>query len=144
MGYTTEFEGELKFTEEVRVTDLAILRKILGEDRRDHPEWAKEFPYVDDFYYLDLALTDDFSGLEWSGAEKSYSMEKQVQFVMDYLRKGNPDFGLTGEFLAQGEESKDRWILQIQDGRAVRVDQELTGRWIECPHCGEEFELEED
>lgn len=41
MGYTTEFEGVLKFKHELSVSQLKRLGEMLGEDSRDHPEWGK-------------------------------------------------------------------------------------------------------
>lgn len=39
MGYSTDFTGQLSFTSEVTASQLAMLKKILGEDVRDHEWW---------------------------------------------------------------------------------------------------------
>lgn len=61
MGYTTTFKGQLRFTSELKASELAVLGQLFGEDCRDHPEWG-----ATDLYYINLELTKDFSGLQWS------------------------------------------------------------------------------
>lgn len=135
MGYSTDFTGELKFTRELIASQLAAIKKMLGEDCREHPEWGAK-----DLYYVDLELTDDFSGLKWSGAEKTYHMERIVQLVIDEMRKKWPDFGLSGQLNAQGEDVEDRWTLAIKaDGNATKIKVPLVGQRIECPSCGKRF-----
>ena len=70
MGYNTKFEGVLKFTRELKSSELAKLIPILGEDCRDHPEWG-----AGALYYVDLKIADNFSGLEWDGSEGTYKSE---------------------------------------------------------------------
>lgn len=138
MGYSTNFKGELKFTKELTASQLAAVKAFLGEDCRDHPEWGAK-----DLYYVDLELTDDFSGLKWSGAEKTYGLEKIVNVVVTEMRKKWPDFGLAGQLNAQGEDQTDRWTLVMgNDGLAEKRKVPVVGEKIECPKCGEHFILE--
>lgn len=137
MGYTTTFKGELKFTKELTGSQLAKLKGFLGEDCRNHPEWDGG-----NMTYIDLELLDDFSGIQWDGSEKTYDLEKKVNLVIKQMQSEYPDFGLEGKLRAQGEDIEDAWWLVIVNGVAVRKDIELTGRKIECPHCGEHFILE--
>lgn len=135
MGYSTRFQGELKFTKELTASQLAHLKTMLGEDCREHPEWGTK-----DLYHIDLELTDDFSGLKWSGAEKTYGLEKTTNVVIDQMQKKWPDFGLSGQLAAQGEDVEDRWVLTIKaDGRATKVKTPPVGKKITCPHCEEDF-----
>lgn len=134
MGYTTTFKGELKFTKELTATQLAKLKTYLGEDCRNHAEWGRT-----DLSYIDLELLKDFSGLCWDGSEKTYDLEDKINLVIDQMRIEYPDFGLQGKLLAAGEEAGDRWWLIVENGVAIRKDIELTGRKVECPHCGETF-----
>lgn len=123
MGYTTEFNGVLKFNVELRPKELAHLKKFFGEDGREHPEWKDNPHYMKDWYYLDLDLNEDFDGIQWSGAEKSYGMVDQVNFLIVEMRKLVPNFGLIGRLSAQGEDSDDSWTLDIgADGWATRVE----------------------
>lgn len=137
MGYTTKFEGELRFTSELTAKQLAALNEMLGEDCRDHPEWEAQ-----DLYYIDLELTPDFGGVRWNGTEKTYGLEKLVNVVIKQMRKKWPDFGLTGSLLAQGEQFDDRWALSIgADGMAHKSKIAIVGQVVTCPHCERKFEL---
>lgn len=139
MGYSTNFTGELKFTAEATAPQLAALKAMMGEDCREHPEWN-----APDLHYIDLELTDDFTGIKWNGAEKTYDLEKLVNVVIRVMREKWPQFGLTGSLGAQGEDAEDRWALQIgEDGLARKVKLAMTGKIVTCPHCDGRFALEE-
>jgi len=139
MGYTTNFVGSLKFIKELKATELAHLKKVLGIDIREFPD-LQCFDVGNKLYYtVDLELTDDFSGIEWSGVEKSCEMVAQVNFVIRYMRSKFPDFELDGIMTAQGEEVDDRWVLSIKDGFAIKTVTPPKGTKIECPHCGKKF-----
>ena len=135
MGYNTDFSGELKFTQTFTVPQLIALEKIIGEDCRDHPEWGEK-----EASYIQLVLTDDKSGLEWDGGEKTYHMVEAVNVVIREMRKQWPDFGLSGELLAQGEEFGDLWKLSIgADGFAYKTEMTVTNGSVQCPECDHVF-----
>jgi hypothetical protein len=139
MGYNTHFKGVLEFAEDLKASQLAKLKKILGEDCRDHPEWKTQ-----DLYSIDLKLTEDFSGLVWDGSEKTYSMAGLINVVVTQMRPTCPTFGLKGELLAQGEDIDDRyWIAIGPDGYARREDIAPKGKKVTCPFCCQSFRLEE-
>lgn len=139
MGYSTQFDGELLFTKELGAKQLAKLKKMLGEDCRDHPEWG-----ADGLYYIDLEFNDDFTGLRWNDAEKTYYLDKLVNVVIKQMQQEFPDFGLSGTLTAQGEDVGDRWELSIgEDGLARKRDIVVTGKRITCPNCDESFILED-
>lgn len=138
MGYSTNFQGELRFTSEPTASQLAELKAMCDEDCREHPEWE-----TTGLSYIDLELTDDFSGLRWNGAEKTYNLDKIVNVVICEMRKKWPNFGLNGTMLAQGECIEDRWALTIgEDGLAHKMPIAPTGKIVTCPHCGEKITLE--
>lgn len=137
MGYSTEFSGELTFTNDLTSKQLAKVKSFLGEDCREHPEWGKT-----GMTYIDLELLDDFSGLRWDGAEKTYELTEKINLIIDEMRKEYPDFGLEGSLLAQGEEIDDRWMLTIENGHAVERKIKIKGKKTTCPNCGEDFILE--
>jgi NAD-dependent DNA ligase len=140
MGYTTEFSGELLFTEELKASELAELNKFLGEDCREHPEWENT-----SLTYIDLELTKNFDGLTWNGSEKTYDLTEKVNLVIERMQKVYPGFGLTGELLAQGEEVGDVWRLVMKNNVAYEVRIDLSHKKkVTCPHCDEEFFLEEE
>ena len=136
MGYSTDFKGELKFERELTGSELAKVRAFLEEDCRDHPDWGNT-----NLYYVDLELLDDFSGLKWNGAEKTYGMVEIVNMIITNMKKEVPDFSLTGKLFAQGEDIDDRWELSIKDGVAIKTDAPQTGDKIVCPHCEQHFYL---
>lgn len=137
MGYSTEFKGQLKFTTELTGKQLLKVKSFLGEDCREHPEWG-----ATGMTYIDLRLLDDFTGLEWDGAEKTYDLVEKVNLIISEMQKEYPDFGLTGQLVAQGEDIDDRWVLSVVNNVATREEVVMTGEKVTCPHCGEDFRLE--
>ena len=140
MGYSTEFSGNLFFKKELRASELAELNKFLGEDCREHPEWGNT-----GLSYIDLELTKDFSGLKWNGSEKTYDLVDKVNLIIEEMQKVYPDFGLTGELLAKGEEVDDVWRLVMENNEAHERKIDFSHkRKVTCPHCEEEFFLEDE
>ena len=144
MGYSTTYEGELKFRRELTASELAHLNKFLGADVRDLGDDDASSRYGGYWYHIDLELLDDFSGLRWDNSEKTGDMSSIVNYLIDKMRETVPDFALTGTMRATGQDFDDRWVLEWQNGKAVHSDMVLTGRVIECPHCEEKFRLELD
>lgn len=137
MGYTTTFEGVLRFKQEPTIKQLSALAALFEEDCREHPEWD-----APGLYAIDLKMAADFAGIEWNGMEKTYDLDKLVNVVIRQMRKTWPDFGLEGSMLAQGEDLDDRWVLTIgEDGFAQKQKVALTGKRMTCPHCGKDFLL---
>ncbi len=136
MGYNTDFRGTLNFQEELRATHIVKLQSILGEDCRDHPEWK----VIDNLTYINLKLTDDYTGLEWDQCEKTYCMEQAIELILRLMQEEWPDFkGLTGEMLAQGEDIEDRYVIMVDGVLVTRRESPPDGSIVECPHCGEKF-----
>lgn len=138
MGYTTNFVGELKFATELTASQLAAVSAFMGADVRDHKEWSTDPQAY--LYYIDLELLPDFSGVKWSGAEKTSGMVEAVNLISREMRKQWPDFRLVGQLSAQGEDFDDRWTLAIdENGNAHKQPVVIVGQRIECPHCGRPF-----
>lgn len=139
MGYTTEFKGVLKFKTEPTVSVLREIKKFFGQDMRElDPHYAKD----NSINYIDLELADDLSGVQWDGSEKCYGMVESVNWVIWKMLVVDADFGLTGEMKASGEDSDDRWILRIVNGKAEKVRVEWTGLLVECPDCKCRFRVD--
>lgn len=139
MGYSTSFTGSLKFASEPTTKQLAKLNAMFGEDCRDHPEWNAK-----GLYYVDLKLTEDFTGIEWNGAEKTYELDKIINVVIGEMRKEFPGFSLIGTLFAQGEDADDRWQLVVgDDSIARRIKVQIVGTKVECPRCEHKFYLED-
>jgi len=143
MGYSTNFDGVLKFKSVLTPEQIAKVRSFLGEDCREHPEWegSRGLTYID-LKFLGRRNNEDFSGLEWNGSEKTYQLVEKVNLIITEMRKEYPDFGLEGSILAQGEDIDDRWILSIENGLAVEKMLGIVGKEIQCPNCGNHFTLE--
>ncbi len=123
MGYSTDFTGDLKFTCAMTPEMLERLNVICGEDVRDHPDWkVPQDKYGPAFYHVDIEPTSD--GITWNGSEKSYCMEKQVQFAIDWMKIEYPDFGLVGVMEAQGEDIGDHWFLVADYDKAMEITAE--------------------
>ena len=135
MGYSTDFNGVLEFKEELTASQLAKVKGFLGEDCREHKDWEDALGLT----WVDLEITDDFTGLEWDGSEKTYDLVDKINMIIVNMRKTYPAFGLTGTMLAHGEEFMDVWEIVMENGFAVRKEGTLTGEVIECPSCGCKF-----
>jgi len=113
MGYSTEFQGELKFNTDLTGTQLAQLQSYCGEDCRDHLEWNS------DLTWINLEITENFDGIKWDGSEKSYDMAEKINFLTNQIQKTIPEFEFVGSLLCQGEDMSDRYNIVIKDGLAV-------------------------
>ncbi len=113
MGYSTQFKGVLKFGSELTVPMLTKLENILGEDVRDHPEW--DVPKDLWMTYIDLETTEGYTGLRWTGDEKTYGMEHAISLIVRLMREDFPDFSLTGKLYAQGEEAVDVYTITVEN-----------------------------
>jgi hypothetical protein len=136
MGYTTKFKGVLKFANPLTIEQLKALNEVLGEDS----DVLKSFQLPEeDYSYLQYEVTKDMSGLQWDGGEKFYYAENALNLILRYMRSQWPDFTLTGELLASGEEAGDVWKLVMDDGVATRVDAIPSGVKVKCPECDHKF-----
>ena len=137
MGYSTNIKGSLKFAADPTREQLAYIKQFFGKDiRKLEPGREHEF------YYIDLELTDDLLGIQWSGAEKTYGMVDMVNWLGGKMREKWPNFAFVGQLACQGEDADDRWKLVLREGFAVRVDDPPAGRKVECPECGHYFFVE--
>ena len=118
MGYDTQFDGILKFKNELTIPQLTKIRTFLGEDCREHPEWGKT-----NLTYIDLELSKDYSGLEWDGSEKTYDLKDKINLIITEMKKSFPDFELEGHLLAQGDSIEDRYYISIENGLAIESDE---------------------
>lgn len=139
MWYSTNFEWKLTFVGDVTAKQLQKLNTYLWEDCRSHKDWSACGKYS----YINYSLLKDLSGIEWDGSEKSYDMVETLNFVLEEMRKEYPEFSLEWQLNAQWEMIDDRWILVMENWIAVERRVVITGKKIQCPHCGDEFYLED-
>lgn len=128
MGYSTDFEGTLKFNRELSASEIAQVSDWLNDDM-DTPrsdELADKLGYEKGSKfrdgYVDLEINKEFSGLKWNGAEKTYGMVDSLNVILHGLSKFEPPVSLEGSMMAYGEERSDVWKIEIKDGKAVRVE----------------------
>jgi len=122
MGYNTDYIGKIGFSNPLTEEQMTELDKFLGEDVRDHKEWERDSDRG--LTWIDLDFTDDGLGIEWNGSEKSYEMKDKLNLILRNMRKLYPEFGFTGELLAQGESIEDRYVIKFTgpNGTAVEIN----------------------
>lgn len=134
MGYSTRYEGVMKFSRDLTGPELAKLSEALGEDRREH-EWPD--PENGAYWnHVDLELTADFGGLQWNDAEKTGQLEQILRYLDRHFLPSDVSF--TGQMLAQGEDITDRYRIVAEEG-LISVHGEEVGT-TECPECGHRWE----
>ena len=134
MGYTTRFKGSLLFVTKPTVDQIAALSTMFEDSWQRGVEGAPG--------YLQFKVTKKMDGIEWDGNEKFYESIACVNFVVDKMRETWPDFGLTGEMEAQGDDLDDHWYLRIEKGVAVKVPIAPKGIKVKCPECRHSFRIE--
>jgi len=142
MGYSTDFRGVLKFKTELTASQIALLSNLLGKDRRDigFDDDNEVYSSKDEYWYhINLKLTEDFSGIEWNGSEKTYDLEHIVNFVTRLMKQKYKDFELIGQLSAQGEDADDRWVLVMENGIAKKKDLKTILKEYICPKCEEKI-----
>lgn len=121
MGYSTQFKGVLEFDIPLRLEQHIVLEKILGEDVREHPEWISKDSYMT---YIDLQITENLSGLEWDGSEKTREMPDCIALVIRLMQKDFPQFSLTGRMFARGDEIDDVYEIVV-DKNKISIESKL-------------------
>jgi hypothetical protein len=136
MGYSTDFEGVLTFDCEMNVVMLRSIKNLLGGHSRDLGVPSN------DSGYIDLELTNDFTGVKWDGGGKTYNLQHSVTAIIRKMREQFPQFGLSGELIAQGEDPDDKWRLTVVDGVGIKTDIPPTGTQVSCPSCRHKFRVQ--
>lgn len=126
MGYSTYFEDEIYISPEPTARVIAFIQNYYDE--------------VND--RLDLEFTKEMMSLHHNGAEKSRLNEEMMQEFIDACVEKFPNIVFNGTLKASGEEYDDRWLLVVDENKARREEQILTGKKVTCPFCEEEFRLD--
>jgi hypothetical protein len=112
MGYNTDFEGSIEITPALDHVELAAMHK-LTHDRHENNRAYGGYGEAPN-YYCDYTFSDDGTSLAWSGAEKSYDMDKWLELIVKKL----PGHEFNGKLHARGEDFHDMWTLAAT-GRTV-------------------------
>ncbi len=138
MGYTTEFQGEIKIKPELTASQIAFFESMHGDMREWNPEEAKRL----DFTWFDWTLNKSRDALEWDGTEKFYDACEKMQYVIDRALEKYPHLQFEGIIQAQGEEFDDRWQLIVKKNKATKKEIKIVGDVHECPSCGHKWQDE--
>jgi len=139
MGYTTTFQGEIKITPELTAKQIKFIEGMFGDMREWNPVEAERL----DLTHFDFEFNDNLDGIRWNGAEKFYNAELCMEYLIDQSLKAFPELKFNGILQAQGEEYDDRWHLVVKNNKVTKREIKLKGRKVECPHCEQEFRLED-
>ena len=128
MGYSTTFDGHLNIvtacgTESVHPdAEMAImmLEKFCGSDMqaiKSREQYNISTRWCD---WCVRYSSKKEPRLEWNGSEKSYQMYEWLHFIQDkFLTPAGLTLG--GRVTAQGEDPEDRWAIEVENGRPVRM-----------------------
>ena len=171
MGYTTEFDGQIKVEPKLNQKEIDFLIKFsntrrmecvegpyyversgfMGQDNGSVVDCNKP-PNSQPGLWCQWVPTLDGEHIEWNGSEKFYNSAEWMQYFIDHfigldpIAKKELDFltghTLTGLIKAQGEEYDDRWSLVVASNVASKKDDPRLGDKVECPHCEGSFTLE--
>jgi hypothetical protein len=143
MGYTTEFEGSFKIEPAFNSQQVKFLQK-LSETRRMIRNVGPEYGVDGEFYvdgigdfgqghednivdhnqppstqpslWLQWNISEDGTTLAWDGGEKFYDyIEWLVYYIETFILPA--DRTITGSVEWVGEDSDDRGVISIADGR---------------------------
>jgi len=135
MGYSTDFTGRIQIVPPLNPAEIDYLQEFAdGEvsysDHKDEPD-----------SYCSFEPDDSGAFVEWSYREKTSDAVEWVQFLINhFLREGaiastssDEQFEgftfnhiLNGELEADGEESRDLWLLKVVNNRVTRHEAIIT------------------
>jgi hypothetical protein len=142
MGYSTDFEGVLKFNRELTHKEWLELKKLADYDSKDDGTYESytETPDTIPDAYLQWEPTEDGDGIQWNGAEKFYEYIHWLRWLIKHYMKPR-DLVLNGEIKWQGEEIGDVGILVCVDNKVTTKKLTLEGVVV-CPNCNHKFKPE--
>jgi hypothetical protein len=160
MGYTTDFTGHVTVTPPLNAAEASFLFAFADSRRMRRPEG----PYsTKDYGYGELpgndtnlpptgqpspwcnwAATAEGAGIEWNGAEKFYSADAWMQYLIDHFlsaggfAEGLPGFEkftfdhvVNGTIDAQGDDPDDVWQLIVTDNSVNKVERQSPAKRLE-------------
>lgn len=143
MGYTTDFEGRLKFNKTLAEEDKSFLNKLastrrmardvdakygvegefyvegegtFGQDREDSVIDYNRPPRTQPSLWLQWVPSEDGNYLEWDGNEKFYNYVQWLEYLIENVFKPR-GYSLDGEISWYGEESDDLGRIVVEDNQ---------------------------
>lgn len=136
MGYTTRFDGRIKFDRPLTVPEFRRLEKMCDYSAQDDG-FLREFTDTPDTIptsYLQWQPTEDGEGLEWNGAEKFYDYVHWLRWLIKHFFKPH-SIVLSGALTYQGEEIGDVGRIEVRDNVVRQIKLEAVSL-DKCPNCG--------
>lgn len=138
MGYSTSFDGSVKFSRGLTVEELRDLEGLVNYSTQSDEvdKYSTDHP---DSYNQWEPLSDG-TGLCWNLGEKFYDYVEWMQWLInEYLVPRG--IHTNGTIRYQGEEIGDVGRIEVEDDivRKIALDPEGI---VECPSCGERFKPE--
>lgn len=147
MGYTTEFEGYVTISPALDFQEIDYLNKF-SDSRRMHREEGPFYVDGPGFMGQDRTSTvinedkpdpsqpslwcswvpsKDGTTIGWNGGEKFYNAVEWMRYIIQTFLTSKPPKELPffkyhrvdGEIYAQGQESDDKWLLQVENNKVV-------------------------
>ena len=142
MGYSTDFEGDIGIEPPLSLKEVNFLNKF-SDSRRVHRENGpyccddnvsdvidhNQPPQGQPGLWCQWVPDESGSAIIWDGNEKFYCAGEWMVYVIEHFLKENPlakaenpeefeflqGHTLNGEICAQGDESDDRWQIEVKD-----------------------------
>lgn len=152
MGYTTSFEGQLKFDRPVEDEDFKLVnglantrrmkRKVdpkygvdgefyidgegfMGQGHEDNIVDHNTPPETQPSLWLQWVINDDHEHLEWDGGEKFYSYVEWLEYLMEKVFEPR-GYKLNGEIDWFGEDPDDRGKISVVDNDVMVYEVKLS------------------
>jgi len=109
MGYTTNFDGKLKFNRQLTLDEKNELDDIAEKDWRDDKSRPDEYAY-----FCQWVPTEDGWCLEWDGNEKFYAYVEWLKWLIEKFFTPK-EIVLNGEIEWSGEEQGDIGKIIVKD-----------------------------
>ena len=131
MGYSTDFNGEIKISPKLKTLDKEFLDKFfqIRHMKRDmsklkgiNKNAIKEFGkdgcfYLKDSNDLEIVEENGESFVQWNGSEKTYGVNVEngwfTWLIDNFFKPGG--YILNGEMTWQGEEDDDTGTIKIEN-----------------------------
>lgn len=156
MGYTTYFHGSIEVVPPLSAEEVSYLNKFSNGRRMNRTkgpyfvDGTESFGQGQDADIIDQNSPDqsqpglwcnwiataDGKAIEWNESEKFYESAEWMKYIITHFLGTNPQaktelpflqgHTLNGTIAAQGEESEDRWDLEVRDNKVFVVDYEAN------------------
>lgn len=152
MGYTTDFEGRLKFDRPVEEEDFKLVnglantrrmkRKVdpkygvdgefyidgegfMGQGNEDNIVDHNTPPETQPSLWLQWEISDDHEHLQWDGGEKFYSYVEWLEYLIEKIFDPR-GYKLNGEIEWVGEDPDDRGMIKVSDNKVTVYEAKIS------------------